>query len=445
MMPGSPDAPGANGPEGLRQKDFEQKLNRARSHLAHKQSMVTNPQSHPEVVSLRAGLDRLVREHEAKTAEARKEYLAQARNRLKAEREEKAARLRTEIGLWAQREQMLAPEVQKLAERLGQGPNGKPDTPIPVDINLLAGELAQHKTMLENLSHRIKMLQLDVGSPPRVTTVQKATVPIQKEMKKQVGLTLAAALAGLALVLAGVTLYELAVGRVFGAPDLEGAVRAPILAALPPAGRRGPAARTGPAEGDRFTDAVDTLRTVLQKRLLTRHGQSLLVASAADGEGKSTVALHLALSLAQTSRRVLLIDADFRTPKLHAWVDAAAAPGLGEALVNERKLTEVLTRTAVPGLWFMPAGTWTAKIRQCLSQGQLRTMLSRLKEDYDYVVIDSHAVLSTLDTPLLAQHTDAVLFAVQKHGSRLAQVRKALQRLAEVGARKVGLLLVGEG
>src|SRR5262249_31826534 len=112
--------------------------------------------------------------------------------------------------------------------------------------------------------------------------------------------------------------------------------------------------------------------------------------------------------------------------------------------VNGGGLTGVRTRTAVPGLWFMPAGTHNARIRQCLSQGQLRTMLSRLKEDYDYVVIDSHAVLATLDTPLLAQHADAVLFAVQKHGSRLAPVRRALQRLTEVGARKVGLVLVGE-
>ena len=54
-----------------------------------------------------------------------------------------------------------------------------------------------------------------------------------------------------------------------------------------------------------------------------------------------------------------------------------------------------------------------------------RTMLTRLKEDYDYLVIDSHAVLATLDTPLLAQHTDAVLFAVQKHGSRLAHCSRS--------------------
>jgi len=217
-------------------------------------------------------------------------------------------------------------------------------------------------------------------------------VPQQRELKKQLGFTAAAGVAGFLLIALAATLYEVKVGRVFGGADLETATRSPVLATLPPARRAAPGTRDDP-----FTEAVDTLRTLVQKRLLTRHGQSLVVASAATGEGKSTVALHLALSLAQTSRRVLLVDADFRTPKLHGWLDAAAGPGLGEALVNERKLTEVLTRTAAAGLWFLPAGQWTAKVRQSLAQGQLRTLLARLKEDFDYVVIDSHATLAALD------------------------------------------------
>jgi Mrp family chromosome partitioning ATPase len=300
---------------------------------------------------------------------------------------------------------------------------------------------------LDDLNKKIERLKIEVNAPDRVVTVQPATLPVQKEIKKQLGVTAFATLFGFGLVAGLIGLFERRTSRVFSAADLEQQLRVPLLGSLPAPGSAGSAAprsRKAAAEAERFTDAVDQVRSVLTQKLLPRRGQTVVVSGAAGGEGKSTLALHLALSLLQTSRKVLLVDGDFRSPRLHAWLGVPQTPGLGEVIGGEVKANEALTRTSVPNLWLMPAGSPSAQVRPFLSQGGLRGVLHRLKEDFDYVVIDSHAVLGGVDTALVAQQADAVVFAVRRHASRLPQVRKALVRLWETGTRKIGLVLLGD-
>jgi Mrp family chromosome partitioning ATPase/capsular polysaccharide biosynthesis protein len=425
--------------EDLTVKENKFYIEKAERHAAL-QEQTLRP-GHPDARSARAAVGRLKAQAEAHTQKIRNDLIEQGRASVKQRTEPLAAAAQLRLTALNQRATGLEAEITRLK---GQLPPS--EAAVPPEVKAKGLDENMEFTTLEKLDDKIQKLKVEIDAPDRVVTVQPATLPVQKDMKKQLAISGAATLFGFGLVGGLITLFERRASRVFGAADLEAQLNVPLLGNLPAPGAAGAAAprsRKATAEAEQFTDAVDQVRSVLSQKLLKR-GQAVLVAGAAGGEGKSTLALHLAMSLLQSSRKVLLVDCDFRTPKLHAWLGVPQSPGLGEAIAGDCKAHDALTRTGVQNLWLLPAGAPSAQVRQFLSQGGLRGVLHRLKEEFDYVVIDSHAVLGGADTPLVAQQADVVVFAVRRHASRLPQVRKALTRLWETGTRKLGVVLLGE-
>jgi capsular exopolysaccharide synthesis family protein len=191
-----------------------------------------------------------------------------------------------------------------------------------------------------------------------------------------------------------------------------------------------------------LTEAADAVRTLLLHEAGSQPGlRAIMVASGAAGEGKTSLAVLLAVSLARAWRRTLLIDANLRRPVLHRVFATGPEPGLAELLRGEAAADQAVHSTPVSRLWLLPAGRLDDYALQALAQDDVGRLLAELRGQYDFVVIDTPPVLPVADAPMLARHVDAVLLAVLCGTSRLPQVEAARARLEALGVRLLGAVV----
>jgi capsular exopolysaccharide synthesis family protein len=166
----------------------------------------------------------------------------------------------------------------------------------------------------------------------------------------------------------------------------------------------------------------------------------ILVTSAVPHEGKSTVATNLARALALGGARVVLVDADLRKGVLHKLVGLAPAPGLAETLQDPARLEQALQTNSLANLTFLASGKSAGHCGDALMGPALLEVLARLRQQFDYVVIDSSPVFAADDATTLATKVDGVLFVLRSRFSRAGPAREALDLLYQRNARILGLV-----
>ena len=187
-------------------------------------------------------------------------------------------------------------------------------------------------------------------------------------------------------------------------------------------------------------EAYRTLRTNLQFASLDRDLRTLLVTSAAEGEGKTTVVANLGVALAESGSRVLLVDADLRRPGLHRVFDLPLTPGLSNALLAEETDPTVL-ETGVAGLSVLSAGDPPPSPGEFVASSRLQRLLSQLRSTFDYVLLDTAPVTLVADAAVLAPSVDGVILVVSAGKTKRDLVRRAREQLEVVGARVLGVVL----
>jgi capsular exopolysaccharide synthesis family protein len=192
-----------------------------------------------------------------------------------------------------------------------------------------------------------------------------------------------------------------------------------------------------------LTESVDSARTMLLHAARQEKLQVVMITSAMAGEGKTSLASHLAASLARAGRRTLLMDSDLRNPTLHRLFDRSRAPGLSELLRGDVDLVGAVRDTPIPNLWLISAGQADLVALQSLALDALPHMFQQLRRQYDFIVVDSCPVLPVADSLLVGQHVDAVIFSLLREVSRMPRVYAAYQRLAVLGVRMLGAVVNG--
>lgn len=185
---------------------------------------------------------------------------------------------------------------------------------------------------------------------------------------------------------------------------------------------------------------TDELFRGMYTRAAVGYGPEVLaVTSATPGEGKTTVSLGLAISLAQDfpDRRVLLIETDLQRPVLHEDFGIEAAPGLSEALVNQELVENVCQPTYLDNLDLLTAGGPQRGAGRLLRSARLIDALEVLRRTYHVIIMDTPAVLTNSDTLLLSDLADATLFVVRLGRAPVAAVNKALEQLDESKLRGI--------
>jgi capsular exopolysaccharide synthesis family protein len=169
--------------------------------------------------------------------------------------------------------------------------------------------------------------------------------------------------------------------------------------------------------------------------------KTLLITSAVPNEGKSTISANLAITLALSGARTLLIDGDLRRGALREAFDVSSKIGFAEVLKQEVNWREVVIPTSYPSLFLLPRGKTLSQPSEHLLRDSTDNLLRELYSHYDYIVIDSSPVLAADDTTSLAPKIDATLFVVRLSYTSARLTRKSLELLAARQVNVPGVIL----
>jgi capsular exopolysaccharide synthesis family protein len=191
-----------------------------------------------------------------------------------------------------------------------------------------------------------------------------------------------------------------------------------------------------------LAETYGALAAVAERRLHEAEARILLVSSASPGEGKSTVACNLAVTLARAGARTVLVDADLRRPVQHSLFSLPNEVGLASHLSGSVEQPDALAApTEVPGLDLIPAGPLPAAPLPALRSEKLKTLLAALREKYEYVILDGPPVRGLADALVLAPRADAALLVLSAGESRKDEVTEAKRLLRAAGAELAGSVL----
>jgi capsular exopolysaccharide synthesis family protein len=188
-------------------------------------------------------------------------------------------------------------------------------------------------------------------------------------------------------------------------------------------------------------EAIRVLRTNLQFVDIDGSSSVFVISSSVPGEGKSTTATNLAISMAEAGRRVVLVEGDLRRPKISDYLGIEGAVGLTTVLVGRVGLDQALQPASSPGLDVLTSGSLPPNPSEILQTQVMSDLVADLRGRYDVVLIDAPPLLPVTDAALLASISDGVLLVIRHGRTSREQVRSAAERLESVGARLVGVVL----
>jgi capsular exopolysaccharide synthesis family protein len=190
-----------------------------------------------------------------------------------------------------------------------------------------------------------------------------------------------------------------------------------------------------------FAECFKNLRTSLLLASPDRPPRHIVVTSAEPGDGKSTVSANLAIVLAQAGRRVLLVDADLRRPRIHAILGTANDVGLSSYLTGNATFEELLRSTGIPNLKLVTSGPIPPTPSELLGSPSLDALLDRLSREFDHVIFDSAPALQVADTVILAARTDAAVLVIRIGKTCRESVNQAVSRLRRARTHVIGAVL----
>jgi succinoglycan biosynthesis transport protein ExoP len=190
-----------------------------------------------------------------------------------------------------------------------------------------------------------------------------------------------------------------------------------------------------------FQEAFRAVRTSVLFAAIADDSRTLLVTSTGPHEGKSMVAANLAVSLAQTGRRVLLIDADMRRPTAHTLLSRPKSPGLSGLNHGGWRLEAAVQTTNVPDLFLIAAGETPTNPAELLASQKFEGFVKDAAGQYDWVVIDSPPVMAVTDAALIGHLVSGVVFVVGSEQTSAETALNALEKLHAARGRFVGAVL----
>jgi len=193
------------------------------------------------------------------------------------------------------------------------------------------------------------------------------------------------------------------------------------------------------------SEAFRAIRTAIYFSTQGRRHQVIQVTSPTPGDGKTTVAANLAITIAQSGKRVLLVDGDMRRPSLHKLFKVDEKPGFSDLLVEQVPLSEAKRETEIDGLDLLPCGVKPVQPSELLTSYRLAEVMEEFRSQYDFVIIDTPPVLVVTDPCPVAAHVDGVICAMRIKKNVRVSAERMVEILRSVNANIIGIVVNGVG
>ncbi len=189
-------------------------------------------------------------------------------------------------------------------------------------------------------------------------------------------------------------------------------------------------------------EAFVTLRTNIQFSEVDKKNKSLVITSSDPSDGKSSVAVRLCKSFAQTNVRVILVDCDLRNPYVGKVAKVDNNIGVTNVLVQHIDYKEAIIKDSNhPFLDYLLTGPIPPNPAELLGTEAMKALVKQLEADYDYVVFDSPPVGLLSDASILGTITDGVILVITQNETRTEDIKRAINRVEHVGGKIIGAVL----
>lgn len=314
-----------------------------------------------------------------------------------------------------------------------------------VDLGVLERDVQSSRQIYEMLMQRAREANITKDiRPSEIQILDPAEVPTSPISPRPSRNMTLAALAGLAMAFATALGLDQLDSRIKRPEEIMTRLGIPLLGFVPEVHptrlQKGPPVSTREVPPI-FREAMRSVRTNVLYSFAEESLKSIVITSAGIGEGKTVFATNLAIAMAQSSQRVLLIDCDMRRPTLHTVLGVNRQPGLSNLLVGKTNANEVIQRTTVPNLWILPSGHRPPNPPELLASDRFDKMMKAFADHFDWVVLDAPPVMPVTDAIVLAQKSTGVLFVVGAERVSRHICRRALDQLVAVNARVAGGIL----
>jgi capsular exopolysaccharide synthesis family protein len=298
--------------------------------------------------------------------------------------------------------------------------------------------LTERATLVQKLGSLVSPDNVRVGD-----VVQSAPFPPSPANSSHVKDGSLGLIVGLALGIGMAFFRDRLDERVRGRQELELHSGAPVLAFIPHVPRLNGSLITTRDPASEAAEAYGALRVRLMQAAARHRFKTVLVTSSLPGEGKTSTVANLGVALAQEDRRVVLLSADLRRPRLQVYFPAGLGTGVTDVFSGKRTALEALSPTAIKHLWVLHSGNDLASLSplQLLDSAAMEKLLVTLRNFADIVLIDTPPLLTSPDVAALVPMTDGVLFVADPGRVQRPMIEAARHEFEVLGAPIIGVVV----
>ncbi|MEA2508102.1 MAG: tyrosine-protein kinase [Actinomycetota bacterium] len=315
------------------------------------------------------------------------------------------------------------------------------DPAILASLNNKENSLRDRKTLLQGqIANITPASSVQVGN---ITT--PAELPSAPSSPSLIKNMLLAVLVGFALGIGVAFLRERLDEHFTDRAELQAHAGASVLAVVPKVrgsqGRGVPVLLSSSMPQSVAADAYRTLRAGVLFAASRTGAKVILVTSAFEGEGKTTTAANLAVALAQAGKRVTLLSADLRKPRLHEFFGGSSPIGLATVLTGQTTIDRALVPSSIDELQILFSGGARDNAAELIGSEAMGKVLDNLRDRSDFVIVDAAPILLVADTASLLPHSDGVLLVVDPAVSTRAAADDVREQLDQLQARRIGIVI----
>jgi capsular exopolysaccharide synthesis family protein len=189
------------------------------------------------------------------------------------------------------------------------------------------------------------------------------------------------------------------------------------------------------------SEAFRGLRTRIHYSRIDREIKSILITSCAPQEGKTTVAVNIGGSFAMINKKTVIVDCDFRKPRVHNLFKEKRIPGLIDYMFGHATFEEILRPAKIKNLYYIPSGTIPPNPAEMLESSQMDAFLKELKSLFDIIIIDSPPIIAVTDSEILARLADATVLVVSADTTETDLMEKSVELLRSDNIQFIGAVL----